>query len=179
MRNGIKSTCVCWLHRFEFLDERAPIQFICCHLRGLLVLQCLFQPGSVCRERFGKQPAFSDHLLTPWGVMLGDSDQDIGRTRFTQPEYDPLVGRFVTKFVVVPVHQTANHRPILVSLRFLRFHQVFDTEQFVDRSALIAQCRSAFPKLVEFVTTPHSCHHIQANVHGIRMLASEMNRVPC
>ena len=77
--------------------------------------------------------------------------------------------------IIMRFNQSANHRPILVTLRFLGTDQVGQAED-IDLSAGHLHCQAPAPELIERRHAAHHRHDIDTHPPGVGMSATEMNR---
>jgi hypothetical protein len=76
------------------------------------------------------RPATQRLLTRLIGPIINYGNQQLGSPQLTQPETDMFRRGLFPVLKITLLHQPANHRPILVTLRFLGVHEVFETQQF-------------------------------------------------
>jgi len=91
-----------------------------------------------------------------------------------QPPGGLIPRRAASPTVEIDFYQTADHRPILVALRFLGPDKVGKREDVYQPNIGKLQLPTSPPQLLKWFAAVHDCHDVDANSLGIRHPGPEM-----
>ena len=107
----------------------------------------------------------------------GDFDEQLGRAELAEPESNVRRRRVLAMLEVVRLHESPDHRPVLVALGLLGSDQVGQRHEIAREPAGQGDRRAASPQRRERRHTTHPGHDVDAHVKGVRMPAAEMHGV--
>ena len=117
------------------------------------------------------------HVLQNVRMSLCRLNQKLGTPQLPKPEEYLFGCRIIPMVQVVDVDQTANHRPVFVSLRLLGRHEVRQGQN-LQRLVLEGESRPPRPKLWKGRDAAHMRHYVDPQSRGFRLPAAEVNREP-
>lgn len=119
----------------------------------------------------------SGEAKAPSTVGTGDFDEQLGRAELSEPESDVRRRRVLAMLEVVGLHESPNHRPVLVALGLLGPDEVGQRHEIAREPVGQGDRRAARPQGRERRHATHPGHDVDAHVKGLRMPAAEMHGV--
>ena len=116
----------------------------------------------------------SGEAKAPSTVGPGDFDEQLGRAELSEPESDARRRRVLAMLEVVGLHESPDHRPVLVALRLLGSDEVGQGHEIAREPVRQGDRRAASPQGRERRHATHPGHDVDAHVKGVRMPAAEM-----
>ncbi len=98
-------------------------------------------------------------------------------SKLLKPEAYLRRSRPGTRLKITGFDKTLDHRPVLVALRILGFHEIRQ-RQYITRGPIRHLDRGpAPPQLRKWIDAPHNGHDVHPHPRSVRVMASEMNGV--
>ena len=119
----------------------------------------------------------SGEAKAPSTLGTGDFHKQLGRAELSEPESDVTRRRVLAMLEVVGLHESSDHRPVLVALRLLGSDQVGQRHEIAREPVGQGDRRAASPQGRERRHATHSGHDVDAHVKGVRMAAAEVHGV--
>ena len=113
----------------------------------------------------------------PGAVGAGDFDEQLGRAELSEPESDVRRRRMLAMLEIVGLHESPDHRPVLVALRLLGLDEVGQRHEIAREPVGQGDGRAASPQGRERRHAAHAGHDVDAHVKGVRMPAAEVHGV--
>jgi len=163
----------------EVLSQWLPIGRVPAPFYVLLIPQRPLKDAicEVLGSRQLQERPLLDHLLRDISMSSGRLNQELGAPQLPQPEEDPLRCRLVPIAQVVDVDQTANHRPVFVSLGLLGRHEVRQSQD-LQRLILEGEGRPPLPEIWKGCDSAHVRHYVDPQPRDFRLPAAKVNREP-
>jgi hypothetical protein len=116
-------------HSLQFRPERQPVPSILLSLLRLLSGQRSLKLLKASWMGVGQERPLDLEATASRRIPLCDLDEQLGSAQLEQPEADLRWLSSIPVLEIVSFHETANHRPILVSLSLLGLHEIREREQ--------------------------------------------------
>lgn len=114
----------------ELASKGKPMLAVALAFGRFFTRQGTFKSNELPAQRVGEQRALPRPAAAGRWVEAGQLHQQLGGTEFSEPKSNPGGAGTALVLKEVSLDQPPNHRPILVTLRFLGLNEVRQRKQF-------------------------------------------------